>query len=90
MEQLAISIAGNVVGCSLFAAAAMGAQIINPGAPALTISSAVGKCSAGFIPTITRAIMCNWMVSMAVFLSGAANDLTGKLGTLRCRGVLFY
>jgi formate/nitrite transporter FocA (FNT family) len=74
----AISLAGNIVGCSLFAAASMVAQIINPGAHALTISSAVGKCSAGFIPTITRAIMCNWMVSMAVFLSGAANDLTGK------------
>uniref|UniRef100_A0A7R9VSH7 Formate/nitrite transporter n=1 Tax=Pseudictyota dubia TaxID=2749911 RepID=A0A7R9VSH7_9STRA len=23
--------------------------------------------------------MCNWMVSMAVFLSGAANDLAGKM-----------
>lgn len=55
------------------------AQVLNPGATALCLSTAVGKCSVGLIPTIMRAIMCNWMVSMAVFLSGAANDMTGKL-----------
>jgi len=75
----AISLGGNIVGCTLFAAAAMVAEIMNPGATALTISSAVGKCGASFTATVMRAIMCNWMVSMAVFLAGAANDLTGKL-----------
>lgn len=74
-----ISLIGNIVGCSLFAYCAILAKIMNPGAAALCMSTAVGKCSAGFIPTIMRAIMCNWMVSMAVFLAGAANDLTGKM-----------
>ena len=75
----AISLSANIVGCAFFAAMAMAAGIMNPGAQALTISTAVAKTSAGFVPTLIKAIMCNWMVSMAVFLSGAANDLTGKL-----------
>jgi formate/nitrite transporter FocA (FNT family) len=74
-----ISLGGNIVGCTLFAAATMVAQVLNPGATALCLKTAVGKCGAGFVPTLVRAIMCNWMVSMAVFLSGAANDLTGKM-----------
>lgn len=74
-----LSLSGNIVGCSLFAAAAMAAHILNPGSAALTISTAVSKCSAGLVPTIIKAVMCNWMVSMAVFLAGAANDLTGKM-----------
>lgn len=75
----AISLTGNIVGCAIFAAAAVLAGVMNPGASALTVSTAVSKCGAGLVPTIIKAIMCNWMVSMAVFLSGAANDLTGKM-----------
>jgi len=29
--------------------------------------------------TLVKAILCNWMVSLAVFLAGASNDLVGKL-----------
>lgn len=75
----AVSLTGNIVGCSVFAAAAMLAGVMNPGASALTVSTAISKCGAGLVPTLIKAIMCNWMVSMAVFLSGAANDMTGKM-----------
>jgi len=74
-----VSLAGNIVGCSLFAAATIAAQVLNPGATALCLNTAVAKCNVGLVPILIRAILCNWMVSMAVFLSGAANDLTGKL-----------
>ena len=74
-----ISLAGNIIGCGLFAAAAMAGKVMNPGASALAISTAIGKTSYGFVPTLLKAIMCNWMVSMAVYLSGAANDLAGKM-----------
>jgi formate/nitrite transporter len=74
-----ISLAGNIVGCGLFAGATILGQIMNPGARALCISTAVAKTSAPLVPTLIKAIMCNWMVSMAVFLSGAANDMCGKL-----------
>jgi formate/nitrite transporter len=77
--NFAISLGGNIVGCTLFAAATMLSEIMNPGSSALAIKTAVGKCTIGFVPILIRAIMCNWMVSMAVFLSGAANDMTGKL-----------
>jgi len=75
----AISLTGNIVGCALFAKAAMIAQVMTPGAGNLAMGMAVAKCSVPLVPTIMRAIMCNWMVSMAVFLAGAANDLSGKL-----------
>jgi len=74
-----ISLAGNIVGCTLFAAMAIASGVMNPGATSLTISTAIAKTSAAFVPTLIKAIMCNWMVSMAVFLSGAANDMTGKM-----------
>lgn len=28
---------------------------------------------------LVKAILCNWMVSLAVFMAGASNDLMGKL-----------
>lgn len=75
-----LSLLGNIVGCAVFAKAAMLAKVMNPGATQLAIATAIGKCcTVGFVPTIMRAIMCNWMVSMAVYLSTAANDLTGKM-----------
>ncbi|KAL3922917.1 MAG: hypothetical protein SGILL_001948 [Bacillariaceae sp.] len=31
------------------------------------------------MPTLVKGILCNWMVSLAVFMAGASNDLVGKL-----------
>ena len=31
------------------------------------------------MPTLVKGILCNWMVSLAVFMAGASNDLCGKL-----------
>lgn len=75
----ALSLTGNIVGCILFAAATLWGQILNPGATDLVLKTCAAKCGATFIPTIVRAIMCNWMVSMAIFLAGAANDMAGKM-----------
>jgi formate/nitrite transporter len=74
-----LSLAGNIVGCALFAKATMLGQIMNPGAAQLALATAAAKCSAPLVPTLIKAVMCNWMVSMAVFLSGAANDMAGKM-----------
>ena len=79
IQSWSISLLGNIVGCAIMAAAAVFGGVVNPGVAALTLATAATKCSAGFVPTFIKAIMCNWMVSMAVFLSGAANDLTGKM-----------
>lgn len=53
----AIALGGNIVGCALFAAATMLADVLNPGATALCLKTAVAKCSAGPVATVMRAIM---------------------------------
>jgi formate transporter len=79
-KSFAISLTGNIIGCALFAKAAMIAQVMNAGATDLAIKTAITKCcTLGLGATFMRAVMCNWMVSMAVFLATAANDLTGKM-----------
>ena len=75
----AISIIGNVIGCGLFALAAYYAGLLTGGTASLCKTTAVAKCSATIGQTIVKAIMCNWMVSLAVYLAGASNDLAGKL-----------
>lgn len=32
-----------------------------------------------FFSALVKGILCNWMVSIAVFMAGASNDLAGKL-----------
>lgn len=79
IQSWSLSLLGNVIGCGLFAKAAMIGQVMNPGATQLALSTAASKCGMTFVPTFIKAIMCNWMVSMAVFLSSASNDLAGKM-----------
>ena len=74
-----VSIIGNVIGCTLFAVAAWYVGLLTGGTAALCSSTALNKCRAGLGQTIVKAILCNWMVSLAVFLAGASNDLAGKL-----------
>ena len=45
----------------------------------LCTQTAIAKCSGAFFPTVVKAILCNWMVSLALFLAGASNDLAGKM-----------
>lgn len=75
----AVSIAGNVVGCALFAWAAWYVGLLKEGTAAMLSSTAWSKCRNSLGPTIVKAILCNWMVSLAVCLAGAANSLCGKL-----------
>ena len=74
-----VSIAGNVVGCTLFAVAAWYVGLLKEGTAALLASTALNKCRGEIGPTIAKAVLCNWMVSLAVFLAGASNALGGKL-----------
>lgn len=78
-KSWAISIIGNVIGCGLFALAAWYVGLLTGGTANLCTSTALNKCRATVGQTIVKAILCNWMVSIAVFLAGAANDLSGKL-----------
>jgi len=78
-KSWSVSIIGNVIGCGLFAVAAWYTGLLSGGTANLCTSTALNKCRATVGQTIVKAILCNWMVSLAVFLAGASNDLVGKL-----------
>lgn len=78
-KSFGFSLFGNIIGCSLFALAANYCGLLVGGTATLATNTALAKCGAGFGQTVIKAILCNWMVSMAVFLAGASNDLAGKL-----------
>ncbi|MHB8708318.1 MAG: formate/nitrite transporter family protein [Desulfuromonadales bacterium] len=42
-------------------------------------SIAAAKCQLEFWPAFVRAILCNWLVCLAVFMATAARDVAGKL-----------
>jgi len=70
---------GNVVGCAAYAMAAFYVGVLGGGSGELAIKTAVAKCSMPLGVTFVKAIMCNWLVCMAVYLCGCAKDLTGKM-----------
>jgi len=74
-----VSILGNILGCGSFAAAALYAGFLVGGTQQLAITTTMAKTSMSFGQAFVKAVMCNWMVCMAVFLSEAARDLGGKM-----------
>lgn len=46
---------------------------------AFTIELALKKTSYSFVATMTKGILCNWLVCMALWQGNAAQDITGKL-----------
>lgn len=43
------------------------------------LSVAAGKMSLSFTQGLTRGILCNWMVTLAVWMTMASADVTGKI-----------
>jgi len=78
-KSFGVSLLGNVIGCGLFALTANYAGLLKGGTGALAVNTAIAKCSGTFGQTVVKAVLCNWMVSLAVFMAGASNDLCGKL-----------
>jgi len=78
-KSFGVSLLGNIIGCGLFALTANYAGLLKGGTGAFACSTAVSKCAGVFGKTMVKAILCNWMVSLAVFMAGASNDLSGKL-----------
>jgi len=74
-----VSYAGNLIGCGLFALAAKYTGLLYGGVKEYAVATVLKKTGSSFGPTVVKAIMCNWLVCMAVWLAGAANDLAGKM-----------
>lgn len=79
IKSWVVSYLGNIIGCGLFAYAAKYTGLLAYGVKDLAVANTVKKCGGAFGPTVVKAIMCNWLVCMAVWLAGAANDLAGKM-----------
>jgi len=79
-ENWGVVILGNLAG-SLFFAWLMSEtglwQTGRIGEHAIGIAAA--KCQLDFWPAFVRAILCNWLVCLAVFMATAARDVAGKM-----------
>jgi formate/nitrite transporter len=74
-----ISWCGNLIGGVIFAAVVTYCDM-NVGLTAkLAMKVAEKKIKKDFFTTFIKGIGCNWLVCMAVFLSGQAQDMAGKM-----------
>eukprot|EP00929_Paragymnodinium_shiwhaense_P113701 TRINITY_DN81_c0_g1_i3.p1 TRINITY_DN81_c0_g1~~TRINITY_DN81_c0_g1_i3.p1 ORF type:complete len:318 (-),score=82.17 TRINITY_DN81_c0_g1_i3:487-1440(-) len=78
LRCLVISWWGNVLGSGLFAYFTLACELLDGPTGDLAASIMAKKVSKGFGTTFLKGIGCNWMVCMAVFLCGMAQDMTGK------------
>ncbi len=46
---------------------------------AAAIKIAAGKCGLSFTSALMRGVLCNWLVSLAVWMSWASKDIVGKV-----------
>jgi len=77
-RSLSLSWTGNFIGCSTFAIACKFAGVLDGGAGHLAAITLATKTSYELGPLLVKAIMCNWLVCLAVFLSMQAKDMGGK------------
>jgi len=75
---LVLSWCGNLLGSLLFALFTQWCELNGDATGQFLAEIAHKKISRRFDVTFAKGIGCNWMVSMAVFLSGQAQDFTGK------------
>lgn len=73
---------GNLVGGVFLAYMMSQSGLFNSGDSllgAMTIKIAVGKVTMPFMSAFFLGLMCNWLVCLAVWMSFAAKDITGKI-----------
>eukprot|EP00522_Entomoneis_paludosa_P010740 CAMPEP_0172455516 /NCGR_PEP_ID=MMETSP1065-20121228/12105_1 /TAXON_ID=265537 /ORGANISM="Amphiprora paludosa, Strain CCMP125" /LENGTH=361 /DNA_ID=CAMNT_0013207977 /DNA_START=515 /DNA_END=1596 /DNA_ORIENTATION=- len=77
-RSLGLSWMGNLLGCVGFAVACKYAGVLEGGAGHLAAMTLATKTSYELGPLMVKAMFCNWLVCLAVFLSMQAKDMTGK------------
>jgi len=76
VKSLTISWTGNLVGSLLIACLVTAGGTLGTGGASLAIAHA--KVNEPFAAVVSRAVMCNWLVCMAVYMASFARDVTGK------------
>jgi len=74
-----LSWVGNFIGCGLLALAAAYCGLLTGGVAELASGTVMKKCSMSFGPTLVKAILCNWLVCIAVYLATQAQSLGSKM-----------
>ena len=77
-RNLGLSWVGNFVGCTSFALACKYAGVLEGGAGDLAAAVLATKTSYELGPLMVKAMFCNWLVCLAVYLSMQAKDMGGK------------
>ena len=77
-RSLGLSWMGNFIGCTAFAVACKYAGVLEGGAGQLAAATLATKTSYALGPLLVKAMFCNWLVCLAVYLSMQAKDMTGK------------
>jgi formate/nitrite transporter len=78
VRSWSLSYVGNLVGCIGFAWLCRYCGVLSGGAAELAASTLVAKTSMAFGPLIVKAMLCNWLVCLALYLSMQAKDMMGK------------
>lgn len=57
-----------------------GSYLVNDGAVAVrALQLASAKVNLSFMDALIRGILCNWLVCLAIWIAGSAEDTTGKI-----------
>lgn len=79
-ENWGLVLAGNFIGSLFFAWLMFESHLWEQGVLAEHATKiATAKCQLTFSAAFVRGVLCNWLVCLAVFMSTAARDVTGKL-----------
>jgi formate/nitrite transporter len=80
LENWVIVLAGNFIGSLFFAWLMYESRLWELGNVAVqAINIATVKCKLSFSTAFIRAILCNWLVCLAVFMATVAREIPGKL-----------
>jgi formate/nitrite transporter len=79
-ENWGLVLVGNFLGSLFFAWLMFESRLWELGGVAdQAVAIAAAKCKLSFPVAFIRAILCNWLVCLAVFMATAARDVPGKL-----------
>ncbi|KAF5843887.1 Formate/nitrite transporter-domain-containing protein [Dunaliella salina] len=77
LKSFSLTLLGNWIGSVLVALAVASSGIMSANSIPLVIAAA--KTSLGFQTTFIRAVLCNWLVCLAVWMASASSSLPGKV-----------
>ena len=85
IKNLLIVVIGNFIGAVIIAFLCSYGGIFalfNEAAARAVVNTAAAKCNIPFIQAVIRGILCNFMVSLAVWMSFGAKSVSGKLAAI--------